>query len=79
MRVLIAEDSAVERIMLERFVRELGHEPVLAHDGAQAWELFQTHGADVLISDWMMPGLDGAELCRRVRAHPARHTRTSSC
>ena len=71
MHVLIAEDSAVERIMLERFVRELGHEPVLAPDGEQAWELFQTHGADVLISDWMMPGLDGAELCRRVRAHPS--------
>ena len=68
MRVLIAEDSGVERIMLERFVHELGHECLLAQDGAQAWELFQVHGADVLISDWMMPGLDGAELCRRVRA-----------
>jgi non-specific serine/threonine protein kinase len=70
MRVLIAADSAVERIMLERFVKELGHECLVAQDGAQAWELFQTNGADVLISDWMMPGLDGAELCRRVRAHP---------
>ena len=70
MRVLIAEDSAVERLMLERFVRELGHECLMAEDGARAWELFQAHGADVLISDWMMPGLDGAELCRRVRAHP---------
>ena len=39
MRVLIAEDSAVERLMLERFVRELGHECLMAEDGARAWEL----------------------------------------
>jgi predicted ATPase/DNA-binding NarL/FixJ family response regulator len=70
MQVLIAEDSSVERIMLQRFVQQLGHECILAEDGTQAWELFQAHQPDVLISDWMMPGLDGPELCRRVRAYP---------
>ena len=70
MRILIAEDSSVERIMLRRFVQQLGHESILAEDGDQAWELFQAHQPDVLISDWMMPGLDGPELCRRVRAYP---------
>src|ERR671939_2054569 len=70
MRVLIAEDSAIERLILEEAVEGLGHECVAAADGLQAWELFQRSGADVLISDWMMPGLDGPELCRRVRAHP---------
>jgi diguanylate cyclase (GGDEF)-like protein len=68
MRVLIAEDSAVPRIMLERAIGELGHECVAAPDGASAWESFSNAGADVIISDWMMPGLDGDELCRRVRA-----------
>ena len=67
MKVLIAEDSAVPRIMLERAVGELGHECVAATDGSAAWELFAEAGADVIISDWMMPGIDGDELCRRVR------------
>jgi PleD family two-component response regulator len=70
MRILIAEDSAVPRIMLERAIGELGHECVAAADGAAAWRSFTERGADVIISDWMMPGLDGDELCRRVRAAP---------
>jgi two-component system cell cycle response regulator len=71
MRVLIAEDSPVARIMLERAVSALGHECILATDGSQAWDLFTRHGADVVISDWMMPGMDGDVLCRRVRESSA--------
>ena len=67
MRVLIAEDSALERLLFQRTVEELGHECLVAGDGGQAWELFQAAGADVIISDWAMPGIDGLELCRRVR------------
>jgi non-specific serine/threonine protein kinase len=70
MKVLIAEDNATERLLLWNLVDALGHECVAASDGEQAWAMFQQDGADVLISDWMMPGLDGPELCRRVRAHP---------
>src|SRR5439155_15266341 len=50
-------------------VRRLGHECVVAMDGTQAWSLFQSKGADIVISDWMMPGHDGIELCNRVRQH----------
>jgi two-component system chemotaxis response regulator CheY len=67
MKVLIAEDSAVARAILQRAVADLGHECLVAEDGAMAWELFMGAGADVIISDWMMPGIDGDELCRRVR------------
>jgi diguanylate cyclase (GGDEF)-like protein len=67
MRVLIAEDSAAPRFMLERAIRELGHECVVTEDGEGAWQAFTETGADVIISDWVMPGLDGDELCRRVR------------
>jgi diguanylate cyclase (GGDEF)-like protein len=67
MRVLVAEDSATPRVMLERALTNLGHECLVAEDGTAAWELFVRHGADVVISDWMMPGMDGDELCRRVR------------
>ena len=70
MRVLIAEDREIERRVLCRAVEELGHQCLTASDGYEAWELFLSSGADVLISDWVMPGLEGPELCRRVRAHP---------
>src|ERR671933_2040737 len=70
MRVLVAEDSALERRVIQFAIEGLGHECLLAADGAEAWALFGERGADVIVSDWLMPGLDGVELCRRVRAHP---------
>jgi two-component system, cell cycle response regulator len=70
MKILIADDSPTPRLMLQRELEGLGHECIVAHDGAAAWEAFQGSGVDVVISDWMMPGLDGDELCRRVRADP---------
>ncbi len=67
MKVLIAEDEALSRRLLESALKALGHDCISGRDGAHAWELFREHGADVIISDWMMPGLSGDELCRRVR------------
>jgi sigma-B regulation protein RsbU (phosphoserine phosphatase) len=68
MKILLAEDSAASRFLLQRAVEELGHECVVAEDGLQAWELYKRGGPEVVISDWIMPGLDGDELCRRIRA-----------
>ena len=70
MKILVAEDSASSRLVIARALADLGHDCILAEDGDQAWELFQGSGAEVVISDWMMPGIDGDELCRRVRADP---------
>ena len=68
MKVLIAEDDAVSRTILKRSVEKFGHEVLVAEDGLKAWELFQSEPElDLIISDWMMPGIDGPELCRRVR------------
>ncbi len=69
MKVLIAEDSAVARAVLETTLSSLGHEWIAAEDGNAAWELFLDTAPDVVISDWLMPGIDGDELCRRVRSH----------
>jgi two-component system, cell cycle response regulator len=66
--VLVVEDSEVSRRILEIAVEKLGHDCVVAEDGRRGWELFQENGAEVVISDWMMPGMEGDELCRRVRA-----------
>jgi diguanylate cyclase (GGDEF)-like protein len=67
-KVLIAEDDAVSRLMLRRAVEQLGHEVLVATDGTDAWELYRQHTVDVIVSDWLMPGMDGLDLCRRVRA-----------
>ncbi len=68
MRVLIAEDDAVSRLMLRRSIEQLGHEVLVATDGTDAWDLYRRHEVDVIVSDWLMPGMDGLDLCRRVRA-----------
>jgi len=69
LKVLIAEDDAISRMILKKSVEKFGHECLVAEDGEKAWELFQnTSEVDVIISDWMMPGIDGPEFCRRVRA-----------
>ncbi len=69
MKILIAEDDAVSRTILRRAVQNFGHECLTAEDGQEALELFrEVPEVDVIISDWMMPGIDGLDLCRRVRA-----------
>jgi phosphoserine phosphatase RsbU/P len=68
-RILIAEDDMVSRTVLERSLRGWGHDVVVTTDGAAAWEALQAEDAPPLvILDWMMPGLEGPEVCRRVRA-----------
>ncbi|HEX2829617.1 MAG TPA: diguanylate cyclase [Burkholderiales bacterium] len=68
MRVLIADDDAVTLRQLSGLLAHLGHEPVAAHDGAEAWAAIQAPDAPALIIlDWMMPPPDGVEICRRLR------------
>jgi two-component system, cell cycle response regulator len=72
-KVLIAEDDGVTRLLLQRAVERLDHECLGVEDGLQALAAFQQDQFDVVISDWMMPGLDGPDLCRRVRAMESMH------
>src|SRR4051812_44901627 len=66
-RVLVAEDDADIRGLLEIAVASLNYQVRSARDGREAWEVFQSEGADVIISDWLMPRMHGTELCRLVR------------
>jgi two-component system chemotaxis response regulator CheY len=65
--ILIADDDPTSRLLLKAMVSKLGHECVVAEDGSSAWEVLASGGIDVLLTDWMMPGVDGPELCRRLR------------
>ena len=69
MKVLVAEDDAVSRAIARKNVEKLGHECLVAEDGLEAWEVYQgAPDVEVIVSDWMMPGIEGPEFCRRVRA-----------
>jgi DNA-binding response OmpR family regulator len=73
MRILVAEDDSVSRRLLTVTLEGLGHEVTGAPDGREAWGEFEKSPFPVVISDWMMPEMDGLELCRRIRA--ADHTK----
>jgi phosphoserine phosphatase RsbU/P len=69
MRVLIADDDPLWRRLLEAAITQGGYEAVVVNDGSAAWEVLGGPTPPPLaILDWEMPGLDGVELCRRVRA-----------
>jgi two-component system, cell cycle response regulator len=67
MRILVADDESTSRLIIETALRSLGHACHPVTDGVQAWAAFQSQEPDVVISDWIMPGLSGLQLCRRIR------------
>jgi len=71
MRVLVADDDPTYRSLLENLLTQWNYDVLLACDGNEAWEAMQ--GPDkpnLVILDWMMPGLDGFELARMIRNDP---------
>ena len=67
MQILIVEDERSTRLSLQKAVEAAGYEVIMAENGLQAWELFQTSNIRMVINDWMMPKMDGLELCRSIR------------
>jgi len=69
-RILIAEDERVARCALEAMLQEWGYEVVVACNGAEAWSFLQREDSpSIAVLDWIMPEMDGVEICRRVREH----------
>jgi DNA-binding response OmpR family regulator len=69
MRVLIAEDDLTSRIMLQAVLSKWGYDVTSASDGEEAWDVLQrTDAPPLVVLDWMMPGMDGLTLCRKLRA-----------
>ena len=67
-QILVAEDDRNTRRLMEAVLKEHGYHPILACDGLEALKLLDTHHVDLVILDIMMPGMDGYELTRQLRA-----------
>jgi len=67
-KILLADDDSVTRRVLCALLRNQGHEVAEAPDGERGWQLVQETDISFVVSDWMMPGLAGVDLCRRIRA-----------
>ncbi|MFQ6109621.1 MAG: diguanylate cyclase [Candidatus Aminicenantales bacterium] len=67
MKVLIAEDEPISCRALERSIAGWGYETVTAKNGREAWEAVRKNEIRIAVLDWMMPGMDGLELCRKIR------------
>ncbi len=67
MKILIADDDPVTVKLLSSHLSNWGHTVHQAEDGNLAWDYICANPVDIVISDWLMPGLDGLELCRRIR------------
>jgi len=74
MQVVLADDDAVTRRLVEAQLVGRGHEVTAAGDGEAAWAALERVRPTLAVLDWHMPGLDGLEVCRRVRATPALRT-----
>src|SRR3989454_10490377 len=71
MHVLLVEDDPVAGLYLNAALKGLGYDVTASTNGAEAWSVFRTLQSAGGISDWSMPEMDGAELCRRIRARPS--------
>lgn len=67
MKILIAEDEPIAARILQRALEAFGYEVTLARDGVEAWQAFDREPVRLIVSDWIMPGLDGLGFCRKVR------------
>lgn len=67
MKVLVVEDEPISRRVLERTLERKGYTVTACENGTQAWALYQQGNFRLVIADWMMPEMDGLELCRQIR------------
>ena len=72
MSIMLAKGDAHAATALALMLRPMGHDVIVAADSAAAWYHLHHHHVDLVFSDWMMPGLDGKELCRRIRVMSGR-------
>jgi PAS domain S-box-containing protein len=70
MNVLIVEDDPVTRRLFSQILGDRGHQVEVCNDAETAWALCQGQFFPFIVLDWLLPGMDGLELCRRIRTLP---------
>lgn len=70
MNILVAEDDTITRKRLQHFIEKWGHRVITARNGLEALELSLSNDTDILVTDWLMPEMDGIELIRNIRNRP---------
>jgi DNA-binding response OmpR family regulator len=67
MKILIAEDDLISRKLLTKTLKQFGHEVIAFDNGVDAWAEFNANPVRAVVSDWLMPEIDGLDFCRKVR------------
>ncbi len=67
MQILVVEDDHISRKLVTTILKQLGHDLLVAEDGEIAWRLYQTTPVRLVVSDWLMPNMDGLQLCKKIR------------
>ncbi len=73
MKILIVDDEITSRFKADKLVSSLGHDTLVAENGKEAWQIWQQERPRVVITDWMMPEMNGIELCARIRKAEGDH------
>ena len=69
MKILVVEDDMVSRFLLEEILKKLGHEVLSVSNGEKAWEIYKKEKISFVITDWMMPRMNGLQLCHHIREY----------
>ena len=70
-KILVVEDNQDLARLLELHLRDLTYDVDLAFDGDTGWTQIKSQSYDLIVLDLMLPGIDGLEICRRLRSQPA--------
>jgi two-component system, NtrC family, sensor kinase len=73
MNILVVDDDRLTRAMLEKVITTTGNDAIMVNDGRQAWEYYRENVVPIVVTDWIMPEMDGLELCRRIRSADMGH------
>ncbi|MCA9778453.1 MAG: response regulator [Candidatus Eremiobacteraeota bacterium] len=72
-RILVVDDNPISRTVLDRVLQAGFHSTHTATDGNQAWDMVMRGEVDLVVADFRMPGMNGFELCQRIKTHPDYH------
>jgi len=67
MKILIVDDELVSRKKMDKLIQSLGHETLVAKDGIDGWKIWRNERTRIVITDWIMPKMDGLSLCKKIR------------